>query len=277
MALRKARHSPPLLCSYHGSYHAPKRSRKPLEPVFNGVLHALYRHRAAGVLAVAEHSRRFLIDRGVDPETVTTIHNGLPEQNSPPTPPDRAEFGLGSEDFVIGVASRLAPEKGLAHVLDAMPAICAAVPHARLLVLGHGPEDRALRAKAQQLNLTDKVIFAGFRADAAACLDLYDVFALPSLAEYHSIALLEAMRASRPIVATTVGGNPESVRDGHEALLVPPADAPALTRAVQQLAQDPARARNLAAGARRRFESDFSEAVMLRRTYAWLQEKMIPL
>lgn len=270
LALCKAHHRAPLACSYHGSYHAPRAGRKPLEPVFNGALHWLYRRRAAGVLAVAEHSRTFLLSRGVPANRVVTIHNGLSARPAHPAPPVRADLGLAADDFVVGAASRLAPEKGLIHLLDAMPELRAVIPNAHLVILGHGPQEGELRSRAARLGLGGAVHFAGFRTDADAWLDLYDVFALPSLAEYHSIALLEAMRAARPIVATIVGGNPESVRDGQEALMVPPADPPAMARALIRMAQDPSLARRLAQAACVRFESEFSETVMLTRTYFWL-------
>lgn len=270
MALRQARCCPPLACSYHGRYHAPTALRKPLEPVFNGALHWLYRRRAAGVLSVADHSRDYLLVRGVDPARVTTIHNGLPPRPQHAQAPQRADFGLAEQDFVIGAASRLAPEKGLLHLLDAMPRIIDQVPAARLLILGHGPQKDQLIAYAHDMGLQDRVVFAGFRPDADAFLDLYDVFALPSLAEYHSIALLEAMRAARPIVATRVGGNPESVRDGQEALMVSPADPAALAEALIRMASDPLLAARLAKGAHARFEAEFSETVMLTRTHDWL-------
>lgn len=269
-ALRRAQCSPPLACSYHGSYHAPTALRKPLEPVFNGALHWLYRRRAAGVVSVAEHSQKYLLARGVDAARVTTIHNGLPPRPHHAHSPKRSDFGLTEQDFIIGAASRLAPEKGLLHLLEAMPRIVDHVPAARLLILGQGPQKDQLVAHVRDKGLQERVIFAGFRADADAFLDLYDVFALPSLAEYHSIALLEAMRAALPIVATTVGGNPESVCDGQEALMVPPAEPAALAEALIRMATDPLLAARLAKGARARFEAEFSETVMLTRTHDWL-------
>ena len=270
IALRYTQHKPPMACSYHGSYHAPNISRKALEPVFNGALHWLYRQQAKGIVAVAEFSRQYLLQRGVPSEKVVTIHNGLPEHYVSSKPLVRDQVGITEDAFVIGVASRLAPEKGIQHLIVAMPEITAAIPNAQLVILGRGPEESALRAQAARLDLPLPVIFAGFQENADAWLDLYNVFALPSLHEYHSIALLEAMRAGRTIVATAVGGNCESVRHGQEGLIVPPADSSALARAVIELANNPDKAGQLAQAGQKRFLREFTEPVMLMRTHDWL-------
>ena len=89
--------------------------------------------------------------------------------------------------------------------------------------------------------------FLGFREDVPELLSLFDVFALPSLSEGLSIALLEAMAAGKPVVATNVGGNPELIIDGETGLLVPAGDAGSLATAIGALLSDPAEARRLGA------------------------------
>jgi len=123
----------------------------------------------------------------------------------------------------------------------------------------------------QASGLGDRVVFTGFRADVPSCMAAFDVFVLPSLAEYHSIGLLEAMRAGLPTVATDVGGNTESVRDGKEALIVWPGDAEAFVKALGRLLGDGALRENLGRRARQRFLEAFTEERMLKRTAEWLE------
>jgi glycosyltransferase involved in cell wall biosynthesis len=274
VAMFFAKHETCLVCSYHGQYHAPRLNRKPLAPVFNGLLHHIYKHHASKVVAVADHSRDFLISKGVPPEIVSTIHNGLPPRPEYQQKLSRYELDLSADDYVIGAASRLAPEKGLSHLLNAMPQICAKVPKARLIILGNGPEESELKRQTTALGLNDVVLFAGFRSDADAFLSLYNVFVLPSLSEYHSIALLEAMRARCPIVATNVGGNTESVCHQREALIVQAANPDSIASAIIQLAKDPALAKRLASAAKTRFETTFSEEAMLEKTHNWLVDTL---
>ena len=93
-------------------------------------------------------------------------------------------------------------------------------------------------------------------------LAICDVFALPSLEEYHSIAILEAMRARKAIVATNIGGNPESLRDERDALMVPSMDAEALANALERVLTQPALRENLAESAHTRFLENFTIDVM---------------
>ena len=97
----------------------------------------------------------------------------------------------------------------------------------------------ALAARHQALGLGDGVRLFGYWADLQEALSVIDVFVLPSLMEGHPIALLEAMAAAKPVVATTVGGNGEAVEDGVTGRLVPPGDADALAAAVRTLLADP--------------------------------------
>jgi glycosyltransferase involved in cell wall biosynthesis len=128
-----------------------------------------------------------------------------------------------------------------------------------------------LEALTKRLGIAEAVHFCGFRANAAELLKAFDVFALPSLKEYHSLGLLEAMRAGLPIVATAVGGNPESVEDGRSGLLVPPRDSGALAAAIMRCIEDSALRRSLGWEAKQRFESCFTMERHLQSTAAWLR------
>jgi glycosyltransferase involved in cell wall biosynthesis len=124
-------------------------------------------------------------------------------------------------------------------VIEVLPELLRQWPDLRLVLIGGGALEQALRDQAAALGVCGRVVFAGARAQVAPLLPALDVFLLPSLTEGLSIALLEAAAAALPIVATAVGGTPEIVRHGETGLLVPPADGVALRLAVQQLLSDP--------------------------------------
>ncbi len=261
----------PFVCSYHGLYHAPRWSRLPLQPVFNGALRYIYRHHTKGVVAVAEHCRDFLIARQVPAEKIVTIHNGLPPRAHHQQIPTRAEADLKEDDFVIGVASRLAPIKGINFLIEAFARVAEKHSRARLLILGRGTREEQLQQQCARLGIAEKVRFVGYQTNVDAWHELFDIFALPSLAEYHSIGLLEAMRAGKAIVATSVGGNPESVLHEQHALLVPPANPPALERALHRLAGDTDLRSRLGQAASERFAKEFTEERTLEKTAEWLK------
>jgi glycosyltransferase involved in cell wall biosynthesis len=167
---------------------------------------------------------------------------------------DEARRRLGHHGFrpLLGSVGRLAPQKGHAHLLDALPAILASFPEAGLVLAGDGPERANLETRAERLGIRDRVAFLGHREDVPAVLAALDLFLLPSLWEGMPQALLEAMAMSLPIVAARCIGIVDLLEDGAEALLVPPRDGAALAAAAVRLLGDRSLAGRLAGAARRR-------------------------
>lgn len=260
-------------CTYHGQYHAPTAAKRLVAPLYDGFTEWFLRRHAHGVVAVAEYSKRYLIEHGIEASLIEVIHNGIAD-----VPPDlvarnclRRDWQVTEKEILVGVASRLDPVKGLAHLLEAFEHLASRQPRLKLLLIGTGTMERELKARVFADGLTDRVVFAGFRSDVPLCLEAMDIFVLPSLAEYHSIGLLEAMRASRPIIATNVGGNTESVRHESEALIVPPADSGALASAVERLIGDKDLRNRLGRAARQRFLEKFTAERTVERTADWLR------
>ncbi|OGL05275.1 MAG: hypothetical protein A3J45_04130 [Candidatus Rokubacteria bacterium RIFCSPHIGHO2_02_FULL_69_13] len=146
--------------------------------------------------------------------------------------------------------TRFHPIKGVRYLIEALPHVLQHEPAAYLVLWGDGPERPTLEARAQELGIADRVRLAGFQPDATRFLGMVDCFVLPSLSEGFSFALLEAMAAGRPIVATRVGGIPEVVRDAEQGLLVPAADPGALATAIVRVLRDEALAQGLGREAR---------------------------
>lgn len=150
----------------------------------------------------------------------------------------REEYGMAPDALIVGVIARLEPEKGHPTLLEAWPKVLERVPNAWLLVVGEGSRREALEAQARELGIEDRVVFTGLRDDVPAVTAALDVAALPSYREAQGLSILEALALSRPVVATTVGGIPETIEDGVTGLLVPPHDADALAGAIIRLLTD---------------------------------------
>jgi glycosyltransferase involved in cell wall biosynthesis len=166
----------------------------------------------------------------------------------------RQEFGLGPNTPVIGMVAHMYPTrlrafrdvgvKGHEVFLDAAPLILQQVPDAQMFVvgdefIGDGTYRRALEDRAYALGVRGRMHFTGHRTDIASVLAGLDVVVCPSLAESASYALVEALLMGKGVVASDVGGLPDSVRHGKTGLLVPPADPAALASAVTNLLAAP--------------------------------------
>ena len=266
-------YKPIYLASYHGLYHATTRARKPLEGIFNRFTEYYLRNKVSSVVVVANYSRHYLVTKNVNIKNINVIHNGIDDAKKLGSKryEIRNEWGIQHKDsIVLGVASRIDPVKGIKYLITAFESFLDKYQHIYLVIIGIGTEKEALESLVKQKKLDHWIIFAGFRSDISDCLEAFDVFLLPSLAEYHSIALLEAMRAEKPIISTDVGGNTESVRDKQEALIVPPADSKAISGAIDLLLKDSQLSANLAQGARKRFLEEFTVGRMVEKTANWL-------
>jgi glycosyltransferase involved in cell wall biosynthesis len=160
----------------------------------------------------------------------------------------RADVGADDRPVVLAVA-RLAPQKGLDVLIDAAARWCARDPRPRTVIAGDGPLAAGLRAQASRSGAD--VGLLGARHDVPALLAVADVVVVPSRWEARALVLQEAMRAGRPIVATSVGGT-AGLTGPDGAILVPAGDAGALAKAVEAVLDDPPRAARLGEAARAR-------------------------
>ena len=161
----------------------------------------------------------------------------------------KAALGLDATRPVVGTVGRLELRKGHDVLLAAMERLRGRRPAPQLVVVGDGPAGEDLRRLARSLGLGADARFTVTLEDVRPVLAATDVFALPSREEGMSNALMEAMAASRPVVATDVGGTGEVLDRGRLGLLVPPDDAMALGDAIAGLLDDPSRAAALATAA----------------------------
>jgi glycosyltransferase involved in cell wall biosynthesis len=227
------------------------------------VSRGVYR-RVERIIAVSSPIRRRLIERdGVRPDLITIVPNAVmsaaetPSNQAPPLPAELRDRPL------VGVVSRLQPEKGVANFLEAAARVAPSFPGTHFVVAGDGPLRQELAALAEDLDLGSRVHFLGFRSDASALMQSLDVVVVPSLTEGSPLVTLEAMAAGVPLVASAAGGIPDQVRHGKEGLLAPPGDTEAIADALIDLLRDPAYARSLGEAGRQRATSEFSHKTMV--------------
>jgi len=219
----------------------------------------LLTRRAARVLAITDALRRFCVDGvGLPAKKVEVVHYGL---DALPEPwGESPEVPLPEGARVLLCVARLAEQKGVDIAVRALPAIREREPRAVLVVLGEGPERPRLAGEG--------VYLPGRVADVASWYRRAEVLVHPARWEGFGLALLEAMLAGKPVVATRVSSAPEIVADGETGLLVPPDDPAVLADAVTLLLTDPVRAAAMGAAGRARAHLEFSVAQMADRTAA---------
>ena len=230
--------------------------------------HGLYRFRwgrryfrcwGTWVMAISNASMNRLVGqyRLAPPHQVVLVENGIDVDRFRKAPAaDQVEHfrqaaGLRSEP-VIGSISRLSPVKGLDLLLKAMPGLLKEFPDLQLLLVGDGPARPDLVRLAYELRIADRVVISPSVEDTRVPLALMRVFAAPAWREGFGLAIVEAMAAGVPVMASAAGGPVEILEQGESGLLVPPGDVAAIEAALRTLLRDQELRRQLAERARNR-------------------------
>ena len=224
-------------------------------------------------IVVSEALKHVMIaEHGIRPDKVVRVYNGIEldryDRDLYSGNGVRENLNISQSVPLIGVISRLVCEKGLEFLVQAAPIVLDYVPDAKFLVVGEGPLEMELRNLAGRLELSERVLFTGFRSDIPEVLSALDVLVLPSLREGLPMILLEGMAMARPIVATNIEGISEVVEHGKTGILVPPEDSQALAKGIISLLRDKDRAQQIGQAARKRVEERFSVQTMVRETEA---------
>ncbi len=173
-------------------------------------------------------------------------------------------FNCPPDAVVVGSVGWLTPVKGHRVLLEAVDLLRQQWPRLHLVIVGDGPLRDDLERLARERGMADAVRLLGVRTDVPDCLAGMDIFVQPSLNEGMGRALVEAMAAGRPVVASRVGGIPTVVQDRKTGLLVPPDDPAALARAIEELLRKPDWAKELGAAARASIGERFGQEAMVR-------------
>ncbi len=227
--------------------------------------------RCSGALAISRFTGASLREGGVPESKIYTALNSIDAARFDParTPRGllRQRFGIGAETPLIGIVSRVMVWKGHLELVAALALVRAAVPDARLVIVGQedlfaaqdGESYEAqVRAKITELGLEDRVHWAGWQGDMPQVMADLDILAMPSWEEPFGLVVTEAMAMQRPVVGFASGALPEIITNGEEGLLVPQKNVAALAEALIALLRDPARRENMGRKGRARVLRDFT-------------------
>src|SRR5215208_271002 len=245
-------HRLPLVLTVHTSLRhtlAVSDLRSAILKTLGGPIERWGEHSAEAVLAITPRLFRLLVSDGVEEDRVHFIPPGV----------NPSLFEGPFEDPFLGVGrprvlfvGRLAPQKGVGTLVTAAGLL--GDPRVQVVLVGDGPERKALEREAERLGVGGRLHFVGFLAHdrLPAVMSHADLLVLSSLYEELGTVLLEAMQAGLPIVASKTGGIPDVIKDGVNGLLVPPSEPEALAHAINRLLADRKLARRLSEGAQAR-------------------------
>ncbi len=249
LAARRGHRRIPVVITVHGM----GRTRTFLRRLTNRFLFP----RITRIMAVSHAVREDLIrtNPGLDSEKVSVVHNGIDTSQFPL----RVRNAHSMDRPVFGTVGRLVPTKGQDLLLRAFAGVLTSLPEATLRIAGTGPLEESLKAEARSLEIEGRVHFEGFRDDIDLFLGGCDFFVLPSRAEGLPLALLEAMAAGVPVIASDAGGIPEVINDPSFGLLVPTGSVESLEQSmVEAAAFSPERYQTMVTAARKRVDEAFS-------------------
>ncbi|HLG11835.1 MAG TPA: glycosyltransferase family 4 protein [Dehalococcoidia bacterium] len=243
------------------TYHLVQTVRLPLRTrLINWWTHRLLVDRTIAVSeGVAQSLARV---SGLERKRITVLYNGVAPEEDGVAPPTWKLPRLKDEVWV-GYFGRLAVEKGVNHLITALALLKDQLPALRLVLVGDGYLLPELEAQVQAAGLSGRVLFLGYRIDARQLMRQVDLVVLPSLVEGLPYVLIEAMEASRPVVASRIPGTSEVVEDGVTGLLVPPEAPQDLSDALATLARDRDLRSKMAERAHQRFLAKFDARRMV--------------
>ena len=243
----------PVVCTLHGWVAENSKVR------FYEFIDRLIIRRMDHIVTVSPAIRKDIEISGINPKKITYIPNAVDVNRfscSHKSSDLRQKLGL-KNSLVVGAIGRLVPEKGHKYLLKAFKGISSAVPAAKLLMVGDGYLKDDLMAQAQNLGISDKVVFVGIQDDIVSVYEAIDVLVLSSLTEGLPLVILEAMSMKVPVVASAVGSIPYIINNG-EGILVEPKNIEELERAMFVALHDKALGRRMGEKAREKVTTNFS-------------------
>jgi glycosyltransferase involved in cell wall biosynthesis len=232
--------------------------------VYN-MLNILFMKQADKVITVSEKIADEMRRSGIPQEKIIVIDNGVDFKkfaNNKKSNELRKSFGFNGNHRVIGTVASLTKEKGHIYLIEAARKVVDAFPDCCFMIVGDGDQRKLLEERTAQLGLTEKVLFVGSRKDIPEILSILDLFVLPSLKEGLPIALLEAMAARLPIIATKVGAISKVIVNNETGILVDSGSADSLRTAMLDLLHDRQKAKKLASRGFRKVETEYSSQIM---------------
>jgi len=251
-------------------------------PVKKGrVTRLLYIHSVDAVVAISVGVRAALLAAEVPAARIRHIPSGVETSRFHHDPAARAHirrlYGFGDHETVVLSVGALAQRKGYRTLLQAAQQLKHQGVQFRYLVCGDGPQGAALQEETRTLGLEAEVHFVGFCSEIPPYLSAADLFVHVPLWEGLGVAVIEALAAGLPVVASRVGGIPDLISDQQTGLLVPPQDSPALAAALHRLARAPAWASALGRTGQAQARARFDITVMARENITLYHELLAAL
>jgi glycosyltransferase involved in cell wall biosynthesis len=251
---------PVLIAHVHSTYyHYSKR---------NLLIEKFLSYFTDKIICVSQAVERFVtVNERIRKERTCLIYNAVDF----PDPIDgayrkkiRASLGANAEAIVIAIVASLTANKGHGFLIAAFQQIFSTNPSMRLLIVGDGPLREQLETEVQRRKMDGAIVFTGIRNDVFALLQVSDIFVLPSIIrEGLSLALIEAMSASLPVIGTEVGGIPEVIEEGGNGFLVSPGSSEQLAEALKKLINDQALRTGMGRRGRQIYEEKFTMPKMI--------------
>lgn len=224
----------------HSAFPVPAKLKYPPGRWVNKWVNEYYSDH---IIAVSPATAENLTDAGISDKNITVMMNGVtPVARKTPEECDalRARWGIEPDDFVLGILARIEPYKGHMYILEAMKLLGEQGKKVRLLVAGTGAFEEELKAKTQEMGLSDRVVYLGFQSDVAAVLSVLDLQLNASYGtEACSMSLLEGLSMGLPAVVSNYGGNPWLIDDGEVGLLFENRNSAALAACIARLMDEP--------------------------------------
>lgn len=255
----------PMVATIHATEHGRNQGLHSQEQRAIHEVETLLSSRADKVICCSKYMHREIQSLfQVSADKLVIVPNGV---EFGPTKPGPNVLKDENGRFILFVG-RLVVEKGVQYLLQAFPAILAAIPDARLVIGGSGPYAETLHRLTRNLGITERVVFTGFINAPVrdSLLQQAAAAVFPSIYEPFGIVALEAMAAGCPTVVAATGGLAETVTDGYDGLLVPPGDQQALAQAVIKLLSRPDLAARLSANARQTVQEKYCWSDIARTT-----------
>jgi len=259
----------PHVITMHGNRYYAERLRRRL------AMRAAIALSGRTVAVSNQLARQISRDLFVPRSHIEMVPNGVPWE-APAHVTLREELGLRGNDRLMVAVGNLYPVKGHRYLIEAMARVRDRHPTLHVAIAGRGDLSGALSMQARGHGLRDRVHLLGLRSDIAALLAAANVFVLPSLSEGLPLALLEAMFAGCPIVASDVGEIRTALAGGEAGVLVEAGNVAALAAAIDDVLSDPMRAQTLGARARSRAVAEYHVSQMVQRYSSIYHELLTP-
>jgi glycosyltransferase involved in cell wall biosynthesis/predicted O-methyltransferase YrrM len=250
----------PVIVTEHLVAHDHSWIRNPVKRRLHLMGHKLSNRMTKLIIAVSGVTRDAYIERqGISPEKVITIHNFVDTElfaEEKKTAKIRKELKIDKDNLVVGFLGRLDWRKGLRTMVDA----AGGIKGVKFLIVGDGDAREELIDEIREKGIEEDFILTGSRKDVPAMMKTMDIFVFPSYAEYESfgIAVIEAMSAGLPVIASDIGPLREIINNGENGILIPKKDPVALRSAIEKLIKDRDLMRRLGEESRRTIFERFS-------------------